>query len=995
MVAIVVVAGFIAYREGAQDKVAPSSAATANCTVSAILVNSCHPWIGGEASNYGGIAENPKDQILGHESRVGRQLQMVHTYHRPGTNSLNSSDLYFINRPNTILEADWIPGGGSFAAAGSPSDNGNIDKMAASIKAVAPKKIIFSIWHEPENDASTGMSPCTPSGKGHAGSPAEFAAMYRYIHDRMVADGVTNVVWAINYMGAANWDKCINQYWPGNSYVDWIFWDPYAHSGSFSSMAGRFYNFLTANTDASHAYTSKAWGLAEWNIYWSGMTRQQQIDLYNSAATTIDGNTLPRLKAFEVFDSLDQSVASFPGSNKTKNPPVIDSGLLAAYKNFALDPRFNDSYYTGSGGGGGGGGGDITAPNVSITSPANGATVSGSIAVNVSASDDVHVSKVVISVDGKVLATDTASPYSASFVTTGYANGNHTVTATAYDAAGNNKTAQVGVTVQNSSVQPTADKTSPGATITSPTVNAKLSGSVMLAANATDNVGVAKVVFSIDGATVGIDTTPPYSMTLNTLAYANGSHTIRAQAVDAAGNHRTPLVTVAVSNAGTPPNPTITSFKASPALVTVGGVSTLSWSSANAVNCSVSPGGPQKTLLTTWTTAAYTSASVKTYTLTCANAAGKAVTATTRVTVNPAPSAPGKPVFTADKTTVGAGGNALLSWSASGASSCVLAPGNVTSSGGTGSKLVSGIKATTTYTITCSNSAGKSASSLQITVSPAPPVTTPAITLFTATPSALTAGGTSTLQWATTNVADNGCTLQPGVLSSVAASGSWQTPALKSSTSYTLTCKDSAGSVVSKSLGITVNGVPAPVAPRSSATSTSPVTSPTVTALGGQKVVNAQEQDKVGQGQLVTLDPSNVTDQTKVTNIARVEYYDGEKLVATVSEPPYALNTKNMKPGLYSITERTYYTDGSMSERTQDITVAATNAASKSHASVLPIVLSVVGLAAIAAVAVFLVRRRVLRRALVNHGWTPGSGPQYPESPAGDEHWPQGPPMVG
>jgi poly(hydroxyalkanoate) depolymerase family esterase len=62
-----------------------------------------------------------------------------------------------------------------------------------------------------------------------------------------------------------------------------------------------------------------------------------------------------------------------------------------------------------------GGGGDTTAPAVSLTAPVNGATVSGTITLSANASDNVGVSRVEFSVDGSVVGTDTASPYSVSW----------------------------------------------------------------------------------------------------------------------------------------------------------------------------------------------------------------------------------------------------------------------------------------------------------------------------------------------------------------------------------------------------------------------------------------------------------------------------------------------------------------------------------------------------------------------------------------------------
>lgn len=90
-------------------------------------------------------------------------------------------------------------------------------------------------------------------------------------------------------------------------------------------------------------------------------------------------------------------------------------------------------------------GGDATAPTVSITSPASGATVSGTVNVTVNATDNVAVTSVTYSVDGVSLATSSTAPFSTSWNVTNLADGVHTLTARAYDAAGNNTAASVSV----------------------------------------------------------------------------------------------------------------------------------------------------------------------------------------------------------------------------------------------------------------------------------------------------------------------------------------------------------------------------------------------------------------------------------------------------------------------------------------------------------------------------------------------------------------------
>jgi hypothetical protein len=93
---------------------------------------------------------------------------------------------------------------------------------------------------------------------------------------------------------------------------------------------------------------------------------------------------------------------------------------------------------------------DTTAPKVQITAPAAGATVSGTVTVTATASDNIGVSGVQFQLDGSALAPeDTSAPYSISWNTANTSDGAHTLTAIARDAAGNTATATVQVTVKN------------------------------------------------------------------------------------------------------------------------------------------------------------------------------------------------------------------------------------------------------------------------------------------------------------------------------------------------------------------------------------------------------------------------------------------------------------------------------------------------------------------------------------------------------------------
>jgi Big-like domain-containing protein len=107
---------------------------------------------------------------------------------------------------------------------------------------------------------------------------------------------------------------------------------------------------------------------------------------------------------------------------------------------------------------------DTTAPTVGWKTPAAGATLSGKLegsACEAVASDDRGVDLVVMEVDGAALNTERSAPYNCYFDTTQVSDGSHTLTATAYDAAGNSRTAAVTVTVANAAAPAPAPEPAP------------------------------------------------------------------------------------------------------------------------------------------------------------------------------------------------------------------------------------------------------------------------------------------------------------------------------------------------------------------------------------------------------------------------------------------------------------------------------------------------------------------------------------------------------
>lgn len=185
---------------------------------------------------------------------------------------------------------------------------------------------------------------------------------------------------------------------------------------------------------------------------------------------------------------------------------------------------------------------DNSAPTVSLSNPTAGATVSGLVPVSVSATDDVGVTRTELWANGSLVATDITAPYAFSWDSASVADGSVTLTARAYDAAGNFASKAVAVTVANAaqSAEPetsAADTVAPQAKLSNPTEGATLSASkVTISGSATDDVGVVELRLYVDGKLETKVAGSKLSYGLNTRKLATGTHSIALEAVDAAGN---------------------------------------------------------------------------------------------------------------------------------------------------------------------------------------------------------------------------------------------------------------------------------------------------------------------------------------------------------------------------------------------------------------------------------------------------------------------------
>jgi thermitase len=263
--------------------------------------------------------------------------------------------------------------------------------------------------------------------------------------------------------------------------------------------------------------------------------------------TTVNGSSYGGVSGTSFSAPVTLGVyALMMAANPALTPTQLDNVLFSTAKD--LGAAGKDTYYgygridaaAAVAKAGGASTADTTAPTVTITNLTAGLKVTGTVGVDVSANDAGGVSRVELYVNGKLLTTDTISPYGFSWDTSTMADGTVNLVAKAYDAAGNVGTSsQVAVTVGN-------DTTPPVAQIVSPSAGTTVTGTVTISGSATDNQKVAKMTLQVDGREVAVTygSSLSYAWSTGTTSRkgkgrkteVQSSSTITVIAEDAAGN---------------------------------------------------------------------------------------------------------------------------------------------------------------------------------------------------------------------------------------------------------------------------------------------------------------------------------------------------------------------------------------------------------------------------------------------------------------------------
>ena len=224
-------------------------------------------------------------------------------------------------------------------------------------------------------------------------------------------------------------------------------------------------------------------------------------------------------KVYNGGDQVQHENSAYKARYWTQNNNPAQSGEWGEWENLGacdggpVDPPLNE------------------VPTVSLTSPSASASITAGDVVNLAADaadTDGTVSKVEFFVDGALVGTSTAAPFTASWTAT---EGVHEFSTKAYDDKNAASTVSA-VTLTVAAGQPGNEV--PTVDVALSTTSVELGGKVTVSATAADADGtVAKVEFFAAGALIGTATAAPYAVDFTPAAA--GSVSIYAKATDDAG----------------------------------------------------------------------------------------------------------------------------------------------------------------------------------------------------------------------------------------------------------------------------------------------------------------------------------------------------------------------------------------------------------------------------------------------------------------------------
>lgn len=292
---------------------------TPSCTLSNKFLSNCGALMGTALELESG--ETYTQALARVESKLGRKVDIVHRYHSANESFPTTEEKQWMNE-GRILFLNWKPDRASWAKAASGTiDSTVIIPVAQRLKALG-KPLFLTVFHEPENDIPG------------AGQPSDYVAMWKHVRAVFDAQGVTNVVWVWNMMGYYGHADLYTSgsLYPGDAYVDWIAYDPYASTdtATFSTTVnkanGTFPGFYTW---ATQTHPTKPLMLAEFG---DSASASGKASYFRSIVPSLKSDR-SRIRALVYFPF------NWEGTHDYRYEPY--SAALDAYQDYANDDYMN------------------------------------------------------------------------------------------------------------------------------------------------------------------------------------------------------------------------------------------------------------------------------------------------------------------------------------------------------------------------------------------------------------------------------------------------------------------------------------------------------------------------------------------------------------------------------------------------------------------------------------------------------------------------------
>jgi hypothetical protein len=354
----------------------------------------------------------------------------------------------------------------------------------------------------------------------------------------LVFTNTTSIAWAWNTMGLPN----------GSHTIAALVSDATGRSGTNSV-------FVTVQNGLPVAITAPASGATVSGIAWVDIWVDNPAPGTNVFTLTVDGVVVVSQTDAARHVTVPWDTSKTPNGGKTMVAQVRDASNNGGQ--FTRPVTVQNS---------------VNPPAASFTSPAAGATVSGTVAVGLRAAGGTAPYTYRLLIDSVQVFSTTASATTASYSwnTTAHVNGGHALQLTVTDSRGNSTSATRIVNTQNSGAPALS------ASFSAPAAGATVSGAAVSVGMAAAG-GSAPYTYrlTVDGTQVFSTTTSATTtaFTWDSRTVANGNHTLGLAVTDSAGGSATDTRTVSVQNGST--NPLTASFTSPAAGATVSGSVTI------------------------------------------------------------------------------------------------------------------------------------------------------------------------------------------------------------------------------------------------------------------------------------------------------------------------------------------------------------------------------------------------------------------------------------